>query len=376
MIDEDVLTELLREAAAAHDVPNDGPDRVAAAAGPAAVVRARRRPTGRGAALLAVAAAVLLLAVTAGVGLAGRDRQDAVTASSPGADGVEGEEAGGPATTTTTPPQLYGDSPEATIAGSGASGAASGGAAPPVPVDQDTADQSALVTDPAAGAQPRIVRNGAIEVEVTRGRFDDAVRRLSSLAAGVGGFVAGTETFEQGDAPRGVVTIRVPSGSFDQVVVEVRRLGDVRSATSHAQDVTGQYTDLEARLRALRATRDQLLTLLGRAEVIPDILAVQDRLNGVQAEIESLEGQQHLLDDQTTYATLQVSVAEPGADVPALAQERSGLSKAWHDAVDNFSGGIEAIVAGSGTVLVVALFLGLVVLLGRLVWLATRRRLL
>ena len=78
---------------------------------------------------------------------------------------------------------------------------------------------------------------------------------LTNLAAGVNGYVADTRTAEGGDDPTGTMTLRVPAASFDDVVGRVRAMGTVRSLTSHGQDVTGQYSDIKARLTALNATR-------------------------------------------------------------------------------------------------------------------------
>lgn len=212
-------------------------------------------------------------------------------------------------------------------------------------------------------------------MEVGRGRFGTAIERLTALAVSRGGYIAQTQTAEGDTAPNGTVTLRVPSGDFDAVVAEVRRLGKVVSATSRGQDVSAQYTDIEARLRALNASRDQVLTVLSKATTVGDILAVQERLNSVQVQIEQLQGQQKVLDDQTTFGTVSVRVAEPGADQVGQRLERSGLSGAWDDARRGFGDGLEAIVAGSGTALIVVLVLAVLALAGRVAWLVIRRRL-
>jgi hypothetical protein len=209
-----------------------------------------------------------------------------------------------------------------------------------------------------------------VEIELRRGGFADALARLAALATGSGGFVAETRTSEAGRAPRGSVTIRIPASAFDGVVAEVRALGTVRSLTTQAVDVTGQFVDLEARIRTLDATRAQYLTLLTRARAIGDILAVQERLTDVQSQIEQLQGQRDALADRAALATLTVSVAEPGAGQPP---ERAGFAKAWDDAVDGFTGALAAILAASGTATVVLGVLALVAAAGRLLWLRLRR---
>ena len=236
------------------------------------------------------------------------------------------------------------------------------------------ASQSAGAAQAVTDA-PKIVKTGSVELEVRKRQFSLTIERLTALATGVSGYVAKSETSETATVPHGTVTLRVPEASFDDVIGRVRRLGKVHSISSQAADVTAEFTDRDTRLRALTVERDQLLTILADARTIPDILAVRDRSTRVQTEIEQLQGQQRLLDDQASLATLAVTVAEPGrGGLESLDQERSGLSGAWHDAVDRFVGGVEAIVAASGTILLVLLCLGAIGLAGHATWRFSRRR--
>ena len=105
--------------------------------------------------------------------------------------------------------------------------------------------------------------------------------------------------------------VRVPGERYQEVLNELRRLGDVRTEQSTASDVTAEYTDLQSRLRNLQATAAQYLTLLQRAETINDILIVQDRLNVVRLEIEQVQGRIQLLTNQTDLATITVHLTPP-----------------------------------------------------------------
>ena len=71
--------------------------------------------------------------------------------------------------------------------------------------------------------------------------------------------------------------------------------------------MTGQYVDLQARLAALEASRQQYLTILAKATSIGDILAVQEQLDSIQSQIEQLQGQLQVLTSETSYSTLNVT---------------------------------------------------------------------
>jgi Domain of unknown function (DUF4349) len=205
------------------------------------------------------------------------------------------------------------------------------------------------------GTVARVVRTGTLDLRIARHSFGTTIGRVTTIAAAAGGFVADAKTFESATTPSGTVTIRVPSGQFSPTVERLRKLGRVLSATTRGEDVTGQYTDLQARLRAATATRAQYLTVLSQATNIGDILAVQDRIQAVQTQIEQLQGQVQQLNDQTTYATVTIAINEPGPKPKAVVvpPHQSGISKAWDNARDGFARRVEGIISHSGSALVI-----------------------
>jgi hypothetical protein len=224
--------------------------------------------------------------------------------------------------------------------------------------------------------QTRVVKTGSIEVEIRRGSFGHAVDDLRGLAVGLGGFVSDSKTFESADVPNGTLTLRVPAANFEALLARVRSEGKVRSVTTSGQDVTGQYTDLEARIDALTAARDQLVGLLRAAKSIPDILAVQDRVTQTQSQLDQLQGQLKVLDDQSSFGTLAVTIAEPGRVATQPEPVHHGWRGAWHDAVHGFVSGAEAILAHTGTALLVLFALAIAGALAKALYVTARRRML
>jgi hypothetical protein len=197
--------------------------------------------------------------------------------------------------------------------------------------------------------QPKVVRTASMELQVRRGTFADAVQRLSTTATGVGGFVSSSETSQLGDDPRGSITIRVPAKDFDRVMSRVADLGKVAAVTTDSQDVTGEYTDVAARIKSLQDERDQIQLVLSHAESIPDILSVRDRLSAVQSELEQLQGRQQVLDDQTSLSTITITLSEQGrtpAPITKPAPPRTGISRVWHEAAGRFGDGARDIAVG------------------------------
>jgi hypothetical protein len=222
----------------------------------------------------------------------------------------------------------------------------------------------------AATDQPKLQKNASVDLELRRStltrRYDDIQR----IAKSNGGYLADAKTDEVASVPRASATIRVPVGRFEGTLTDIVQLASAksgnrvvsRSATS--ADVTANFADIEARLRAATNERDQVSLVLSKATSIGDILAVRDRLNTVQTEVDRLQGQLNVINDQTAYASIAITLHEqpdPNAEIQATPKAQSGMARAWTDAKGGFSRSIEWIVARSGKALVLAV--GLMALL-------------
>jgi Domain of unknown function (DUF4349) len=176
------------------------------------------------------------------------------------------------------------------------------------------ADGTASVADDAL-----IVRTGFLELEVA----DIAAVLLSARAdiAALGGYVAGSDVYDQGEQRWASVVYRVPVERFEEAIDALRGLADrvVRESTQ-SQEVTAQVVDLDARIENLRASEDALVTIMDRAGRIEDVLAVQMRLEDVRRQIEQLTAQRDELAGRAALATLTASWMTPVAAV-AIAQE-------------------------------------------------------
>ena len=214
---------------------------------------------------------------------------------------------------------------------------------------------------------PQIVRTGTVTLTAPAAQVPQVLAAVAAVATGLRGQVSDSTSSESGPAPSGSVTLRIPTARTDQAIRELRDLGagsEVTAVTTASQDVTGQVVDLTARLKSLGESRDRYLELLAHTTSVGDTLAVQQRIDGVQTQIEQLQGQRDALANRTTLSTLVVTVSTRGAAASA-APARTGLSRSWHDARHHFASGVRHLVAGSGTVaflLLCATGLGLVAL--------------
>ncbi len=363
MITEDDLRRLLQDAAESIPPPGRAPEELLASLSTPTVTPARRRPPR----LKLAAAAAAAIATVALVATLATDSTTSDTQSAADLDTSDGSGELTEASTTTVPVGAKDllDCEGCSVAN------------PVAPSAVDSSDEGAGPATPAVG-QPtdsaKVIKTGSLDLEVREGAFDGTVDRITAQTIGLGGYIAESTTSESSDSPSGTIVVRVPENSFETLLADLRKLGEVKAVSSKGTDVTAQFTDLEARLTALRATRDRLATVLSEAENVPDILAVQDRITDVQVQIEQIQGQQAVLKDQTSFGTLAITIGEPGAEVIKVDSEPDGLGKAWDDARRRFGDSIEGIVSWSGSAAVVLLVGLLLLAFSRVAWVGLRRR--
>jgi Domain of unknown function (DUF4349) len=265
---------------------------------------------------------------------------------------------------------------QVSISGSGFTSGATATASPTLNVNTSTAQESA--TSNSSSSSLRVEEVGTIDLTIGGHQFQTTLTQLTAFASADGGFVSSTNahmgTKKNGTFSTGSIVLQVPERRFATLVDQVRHVGHATSVVTSANDVTGQYVDLQARISALHVSRSQYLTIMTRTSSINGILAVQSQLNSIQSQIEQLQGQLNLLNTETTYGTLSVALTQSGHVLAPLTQARTGFNKAWHDSITGFVSGFEWLLRIAGPLLFALILLAVLAMLGRVVWRASQRR--
>jgi len=135
------------------------------------------------------------------------------------------------------------------------------------------------------------------------------VARLTTIVESLGGFVASTDALsDPKGTSRATVTARVPPAEFSRVLGGLDGVGRVTRRTIGGQDVSEEFVDLEARVRNFERHEAQLLSFMGRAQKVQDLLALESELARVRGEIEQATGRLRFLKARTDLATIQVAL--------------------------------------------------------------------
>jgi hypothetical protein len=225
-------------------------------------------------------------------------------------------------------------------------------------------------TVPPIGEGPKVIRTAQIAVEVKNGAFDGTLDKLFTISTSLGGYISGSvANADSGELRTGTITFQIPTDKFSAAISEVRALGTVQNLAIGGQDVSAQYVDLQARLKNAEAQRDAMLALLGKAQTVSEIIAVQTQLGQITSQVEQLKGQIAYFDHATSYSTISVSVHEAAVALKPANTDSWGLATAFLQGLHGFVTTLDYILVGIGYALPVLVLL----VLGLVAWRLRRR---
>jgi hypothetical protein len=194
------------------------------------------------------------------------------------------------------------------------------------PADGDSDTDSPTEREPGfVAAVPRtdllIIKTGNLTMQVEL--LDKAIVSATTAIDALGGYTSGSQRSGSGQDARAAVTFRVPAARWDIAMNAIRGLAsEILAEQSTTDDVTGQVVDLGARIRNLQVTEAALQSIMDRATVIKDVLAVQEELTTVRGQIEQRTAEKAHLEEQAAYSTIVVTFALKPAPVLVEQQDQ------------------------------------------------------
>lgn len=199
--------------------------------------------------------------------------------------------------------------------------------------DEETAIVQSLTTDGTNARMERkisekIIRTARLQFETT-----DPDKTYSSIIAQLkiyNGFVQNDQASKSYNRINRSLTVRVPSESFRNFIDDISegvQYFDHKDITQ--DDVTEEFIDLEARLKAKRALEERYIELLSQAKNVKEMLEVESELSKIREEIEAREGRLNYLKDRVAMSTLTISFYKYTADTGATVSYGQKIKNAF-----------------------------------------------
>tara|TARA_R110002124_G_scaffold96785_3_gene241551 strand:+ start:289 stop:1086 length:798 start_codon:yes stop_codon:yes gene_type:complete len=119
------------------------------------------------------------------------------------------------------------------------------------------------------------------------------------------GYLAKDHEYKSNDRTSVDLEIRLPAAHLEQFMIELSHNVDKFDTKNiSVNDVTEEYVDIEARLKAKREIEKTYSKLLSKALNVTEILNIEKELGTIRTDIESIEGRIRLLSNQVDYTTV------------------------------------------------------------------------
>ena len=217
-------------------------------------------------------------------------------------------------------------------------------------------DLTSSMLDPSTVESSRkIVYNASVRMETTD--YDTTRAALQEAVTAANGYLESTDQGGSKDSGSRYTyyTARIPAENYRSFLTAAGEAGNVTSLNESAQDITAEYVDVEARLKALNDQRDRLNALADKAETTA-LLEIESQLSDVQYQLESYTGQMRLMDNQVRYSTVDISLQE----VRVLTPTATTFGEKFVEAVTS---GWRGFVDGAEDLILVVVYLWPVVLI-------------
>jgi hypothetical protein len=186
----------------------------------------------------------------------------------------------------------------------------------------------------------KIIKDGRIGIQVDN--LENSKSRIDTLVKNHGGYYD-NESFNNSDWESSYnLKIRVPCANFESFINEIETgEGEIKYKEIDARDVTDQFIDLETRLQNKKNYLKRYNELLAKAQTVKDILEIEEKIRGIEEEIESTTGRIKYLSDLVEYSTLDLTITKqkdfkynPANRGNFIEKLKQALSKGWYGLVD------------------------------------------
>ncbi|MBI2542205.1 DUF4349 domain-containing protein [Candidatus Woesearchaeota archaeon] len=176
---------------------------------------------------------------------------------------------------------------------------------PPVGIQEDFAPD---VSD------RKITKSSSISIETPTGRFGDAESKLKSIVRSSGSYLLNENVNKYDSGWKsyygGSYQIKVDSKKYNDVVAQLKGIGEVKSFNENAEDITASYKNLQIEIDAEKQKLERYKKMYEEATLIADKLQLSDRIFEQERMIKYLEDSLKNASQRVEYSTVYASLNE------------------------------------------------------------------
>lgn len=172
-------------------------------------------------------------------------------------------------------------------------------------------------------ADRKITKSASVSVEVKQGTFRDAESKLKSIVKSSNSYLLNenVNTYDSGwkSYYNGYYTVKVDSRKYNDIVTQLKGIGEVKSFNENADDITGSYTNAKIELEAEKERLARFQQMYGEATKVEDKIQLNDRLFDQERRVKYLEDSLKDINRQVDYSTISISISEKQSEYANIA---------------------------------------------------------
>ena len=160
----------------------------------------------------------------------------------------------------------------------------------------------------------KLIRTVSMDVETKE--FDSLMSAIQDKTGELGGYIENMDSYNGSrysgnhNVRNATLQVRIPQNKLELFLSTVSDEANVVRRSENVTNVTLNYLDIQSHKESLQIEQERLLVLLERAELLEDIITLENRLSDVRYEIESMEKKLRSFDNQVEYSTVNLTVRE------------------------------------------------------------------
>ena len=194
-------------------------------------------------------------------------------------------------------------------------------------------------SETTVASNKKLILTARMNVETKE--LDVLLSKLNETINRYGAYIQSSTVNSGGNNRQYDATIRIPSDKYAQFLEDLKESGNVSYYTEETKDVTDSYTDLEAKLKSLRAEEEKVLEFYDKAVNLEELMMVEERLSDIRYQIEYIEAQIKNYDLLVAYSTLTLHVTETSTYTPTSTSFGERLLRAFKNGFHDFVSAIE-----------------------------------
>ncbi|WP_025853428.1 DUF4349 domain-containing protein [Paenibacillus ehimensis] len=207
-------------------------------------------------------------------------------------------------------------------------------------------------------------------------KYQEAQVKIHEAVKQSGGYILQFNENASALEKSGTFVIKVPATGFQSLLALLEQIQPTLQNNLQGQDVTEEYVDLAARLKAKQVVESRLIAFMEKAAKTDELLAFSNELGKVQEEIERIKGRMRYLEQNVAMSTIELKLSQKTSSAEVI--QARGQDPLGQRAAEALSGTLAVLgvllqwlfvfVAGALPVIL------LLMLIGVPVWFLRKRR--